>query len=343
MRKRVRNEPDSGPAAEGAMVTYSRLPRGGRGPAERREPILEAREVPYRDDDLRAYDPERAAGGLDEAIDDLEMPRRRRGRKPRRGGRAAILVGALALAAGMVILAYAYGIATRLDAPSSLSAGASASAPAGPADAGTTRGTLPADDAARSIPVPVKGESSAPVPSPSPKPAAPEGNAGAAQPATESASAPPSPSGAHGTPMDGDGAQPSGAAQPALVAPVPATKTPAAPAAAPPPKAADAKPVDSGDDLINNIERLLARDGATAGASGQPGDSSAESAGPTLLSPPPQSTAVSDPNGLPALPDPNAPAARLPANAGSPNRLIPPADIPNVPPSDTSNDLGPLH
>ena len=87
MRKRVRNEPDSGPAAEGAMVTYSRLSRAaGSGPAERQEPFIEARQVPYRDDDLRAYDPDRAASGLDGAVDDLDAPRRGRGRKRRRGG-----------------------------------------------------------------------------------------------------------------------------------------------------------------------------------------------------------------------------------------------------------------
>ena len=180
MMKRVRNEPDSGSVAEGAMVTYSRLPRGGRSPAvpeepfERQEPFLDAREVPLRDDDLRAYDPDRAAGGPDGAVNDLEAPRRGRGR--RRGGFGAVLIGAVALAAGMVILAYAYGIATRVDEPSPLSAGASATTPE---SAAQSRGTLSADDAARSIPV-----------------------------------GSPAASGADGTPMDGDFAQPSGGARP---------------------------------------------------------------------------------------------------------------------------------
>ena len=336
MRKRVRNEPDSGPAAEGAMVTYSRLPRGGRGPAEPREPVeprepferqepfIEARQVPHRDDDLRAYDPDRAAIGLDGAVDDLEAPRR--GRKRRRGGFAPVLIGAVALAAGMVILAYAYGVATRVDEPSPLSAGASLGAPE---SAAGTRGTLSGDDAARSIPV--KGD---------------------APPASAA-------SGSDGTPMDGDVAQPSGGARPALVAPVPATATPAQPgkpatrpaatARAEPPAAKtgsapanNAKPADNADNLMANIERLLQRDGATAGASGQPGDSPAASAGPA----PPvaaQPAAVADPNALPLLPDPNAVATTPPVDVAPPtdNRLIPPADIPNVAPSNTG--LNALH
>ncbi len=350
MRNRVRNEPDSGPAADGAMVTYSRVPRGGRPPAEpqepfeRQEPYLDAREVPYQDDDLRAYDPERAPGGLDGVVDDLDVPRGRRGRGRRRGGgRVAVLIGALALAAGMVILAYAYGIATRVEAPSPLSAGMSTTGQDG---AGTTRGTLSADDAARSIPV--KGEAPAAALAPSPQPAAPQADTGAAQPPAESAKA--SPPGAAGVPMDGDAGQPTGGAQPALVAPVPATATPAAPgqAAAPPAKAANAPPAaGSTDDLMTNIERLLTRDGATAGASGQPGDGSAASAGPTSLAPALQ-PAGSD--GLPPLPDPNAVANAPAPTTGpqAPNRLIPPADIPNVPPSDASTGdpnagLGTLH
>ena len=323
MMKRVRNEPDSGSAAEGAMVTYSRLPRGGRSPAvpeepfERQEPFLDAREVPLRNDDLRAFDPDRAATGADGVVDDLEAPRRG-GRKRRRGGFAPVLIGAVALAAGMVILAYAYGVATRVDEPSPLSAGASATA----ADGATqTRGTLSGDDAARSIPV------------------------GA-----------PTASGAAGTPMDGDVAQPSGGAQPALVAPVPATATPAQPrkpaiqpatASAEPPAAKaesapanNAKPADGADNLMANIERLLQRDGAAAGASDQPGASPAASAGPAPLAPAQPTAAVADPNALPLLPDPTAVAVTPPADIGPqlPKRLIPPADIPNVAPSNTSLD-----
>ena len=323
MMKRVRNEPDSGSAAEGAMVTYSRLPRGGHRPAEpeepfeRQEPFLEAREVPLRNDDLRAYDPDRAVGGLDGAVDDLEAPRRGRGRKRRRGGFGPVLIGAVALAAGMVILTYAYGIATRVDEPSPLSAGASATAPD---DAAQTRGTLSADDAARSIPV-----------------------------------GSPAASGADGTPMDGDFAQPAGGVQPALVAPVPASATPAQPpkpatqpatARAEPPAAkaasapANAKPADGADNLMVNIERLLARDGATAGASAQPGDSPAESAGPAPLIPAQPAAAGADPNALPLLPDPTAVAVTPPVDVGpqTNNRLIPPADIPNVTPSNAGLD-----
>ena len=89
-----------------------------------------------------------------------------------------------------------------------------------------------------------------------------------------------------------------------------------------------------------NIERLLQRDGATAGPSGQPGDSPAASAGPAPLAPAQPAAAVADPNALPLLPDPTAVAATPPADIGPqlPKRLIPPADIPNVTPSNTSLD-----
>ncbi len=341
MRRRVRNDPDHGPAEDGAVVTYSRLSaRGGQGPSDRQEPYLEAREVPYRDTDLRAYDPERAArDGFGAAADDLEAPRRGRGR--RRGARGAVLVGAVALAAGMVILAYAYGIATRVEAPSS----ASAVAPEG---AAATRGTLPADDAARSIPV--EGNAPAAALAPAPESAPPVGDTTvplpAAQPPATAAS------GSNGVPMDGDVVQPAGGAQPALVAPVPATATPAAPAkaaetratanAGPPPakaaKPADSKPANNSDDLMAKIERLLQRDAATADASGQPGAAPAAAAAPTPIGPA-QPTAISDPNALPQLPDANTVANTPvpPADVGPSlgNRLIPPADIPNVAPTGT--------
>ena len=194
-----------------------------------------------------------------------------------------------------------------------------------------TRGTLSADDAARSIPVKA-----------------------------------PAAAGADGAPMDGDVAQPSGGAKPALVAPVPVTATPAEPrkpatqpatasAEPPAPKAAPAngaKPAGTTDDLMANIEQLLKRDGATAGASGQPGESPAASAGPAPLATAPAqpAAAVTDPNALPLLPDPTAVADTPPADIGPqvPKRLIPPADIPNVTPSDASTPapsagLGTLH
>ncbi len=316
------------------MVTYSRLAaRGGRGPAGRQEPYLEAREVPYRDDDLRAYDPERAAGsGLADAIDELDAPRR--GRR-RRGAGGAVLVGAVALAAGMVILAYAYGIATRVDAPSAASVTA-------PGSAVTSRGTLPADDAARSIPV------DGTVPATASAPAAPAGDTAtplpAAQPAQPPAESPKpataaAPAGSGGAPMDGDTTQQ--AAKPALIAPVPATATPPAPVAlpkvtasveSPPAKPADSKPAASSDDLMANIERLLKRDAATA----KPAATPAAAAGPTPLAP----VQPADPSALPQLPDPNAVATTPvpPADVGPPldKRLIPPADIPNVPPNNTA-------
>ena len=304
------------------MVTYSRLPRGQHGPAARpeagrQEPYLEAREVPYRDDDLRAYDPDRAPDTLAGAVDELAEPRRKR-----RGGFGAVVVGTLALAAGMVILAYAYGVATRVDEPSALT-GQPASA---------TRGTLPADDAARSIPV--KGE-----------------------PASAAVAPTAAPAGSAGIPMDGDTGQLSGGAQPALIAPVPATTTPAAPNTVAPAKEtaakpadakpadtkkADAKPTGGSDDLMANIEKLLQRDAASAGAAAPSGGTAAAAPAAQPIEPATQPAAT---NALPQLPAPNT-VANTPAPQS--NRLVPPADIPNVPASDastgdTGTGLGTLH
>ncbi len=362
MRRRVRNEPDPGPMPEGTVITYSRVPRDGGRPAERQEPYLDAREVPYRDDDLRAYDPERGRGDVDEAVDELVEPRRGRVRGRRGGARGAVLLGAVALAAGMVILAYAYGIATRVDTPPPTT-GATAAAPDG-ADA--MRTTLPADDAARSIPV----TGAAPPADSAAAPAAPADGTTATEPPPARPAAttvPPTPkpqpdqtasapaaAGAAGVPMDGDSG-----AQPALVAPVPVNTTPSVPETAPPAtaraepppvkkpaaaptadtgKAADTrKPANGTDDLMTNIERLLSRDAATAGAANQQpaADAATVPGEPTPIVPQQQAG-----NAAPPLPDPNAPAAAgpvPPADVGPPllNRLIPPADIPNVPPSGT--------
>ena len=357
MRIDVRNEPDSGPASDSAVVTYSRLSApGGPAAAERREPYIDAREVPYRDPELRAYDPERAAGtGIDEAIDDVALPRRDHNRGKRRGGGfGTIVVGALALAAGMVILAYAYGVATRVDGPP-VTAGATATDPAG---AATIRTTLPADDAARSTPVTGDAPAAAAL-SPAPGAVVPDEDTTAALPSPEVPAAraePPTPqaapreaarapaaAGSDGVPMDGEFALPGavGGAPPALVAPVPTTVAPAAPEMAPPPpaKAANAPPADGkpgdartggGDDLIANIERLLARDAANGGTAA-PG--AAQPLGPTPLDLA-QPMTLDDPNQLPALPDPNAAAVIVPpAAVGSQpvKRLIPPADIPGAP------------
>ena len=331
MRFRVRNEPESGPAADGSVVTYSRLAtRGRQGVAERQEPFLDAREVPYRDDELRAYDPERAAGsGHDAAVDDLAEPSAGRNRGKRRAGSfGAIVVGALALAAGMVILAYAYGIATRVDGPPA-AAGALATAPD---DASPIRTTLPADDAARSVPVtgaaPADGATAALPPDAAPvAPAEPPNPQPRPQQAAREPAAAAQPAGSDGVPMDGD------FAQPALVAPVPATVAPPA-AATPPSVAAKADPPAGGDDLMANIEKLLSRDAADGTTAAQPGV--AAPAGPD------QPLAVTDPNALPTLPDPNATLEFTPpADIGpqQPDRLIPPADIPNVPPTGT-DDFG---
>jgi hypothetical protein len=360
MRFRVRNEPDGGPAADGSVVTYSRLSTRGRQlaaerqqpAAERQEPFLDAREVPYKDDELRAYDPERAAGsGYDAAVDDLVEPRGGRNRGKRRGGGfGAIVIGALALAAGMVILAYAYGIATRVDAPPAI-AGASATAPD---SAGTMRTTLPADDAARSVPVTGAAPAAALTPDATPiAPAEPPKPQIRPEQATAEPAAAAQPAGSDGVPMDGDFALPAaaGGARPALVAPVPATvappaaKTASAPAADRKPTAVkpadatavDSKPADSGDDLMANIERILSRDAAKGDAAAQPVSGAAAPAGPAPIVPD-QPLAVSDPNQLPPLPDPNAAAAITPpADIGpqAPDRLIPPADIPNVAPTGT--------
>ncbi len=379
MRFRVRNDPDTGPAAEGTVVTYSRLSsRARRAAAERQEPVLEARQVPHPDSDLRAYDPERAAGAVD-ALDDLDEPRRRR---RGRGGFGAIIIGAIAIAAGMVILAYAYGVATRVDAPATASTGAPANAPSG--DAATVRTVLPADDAARSTPVtgvappataappaatdqaarepvgapvtegsdgvPMDGDFALPVggdakPAPAAPPAA-SATGQAAPPPTDQAATPPAseqpaipPAAAASTPEPAK-------AKAASAAPAEAKPAESRPAAIKAPAAAastDGKPADSGDDLIANIERLLQRDGTTAGGAAQPaGGSVAPSAAPMAIAPAQaQPAAVADPNAMPLLPDPNATATtQPPANLGAPNnRLIPPADIPNVTPADTATGV----
>ena len=362
MRSGVRNEPDIGPQVEGAVVTYSRLSsRGRRAADERREPILEAREVPFAEGDLRAFDPERAG-------DDFEKPPRGRGRR-RRGGFGPVLIGTLALAVGMVLLAYAYGVATRVDVPSASTAGAPAPASDG---AATIRATLPAaDDAARSIPAP--GDV--------PAPRTPDGTTEAAAPV---------PDGADGLPMDGQFALPAddGAGPAAAIPPAPEVAPPPKPDARPQPsKAAKAAPAEAApaatqpvvsapasgkpaaaastdnqpaagapaggsDDLIANIEKLLQRDGATAAGAGQPAAvagqpetvidqpagfagqplDGAAAGGPTSVMPN-QPTAGFDPNALPQLPDPGT----LPVTQGG--RLVPPADIPNVPPASTGTGL----
>ena len=285
-------------------MTYSRLSsRGGRGPAERQEPFLEARKVPYADGDLRAYDPDRAA-----ARRLRRCGRRSGGAAPGRGRRRGVpwcvLVGVVALAAGMVILAYAYGIATRVDAGRHRRAPATA-----PENAAATRGTLPADDAARSIPA--SGARRRPCAGLARRPAwrrracRRAGERSAAVPA-EAVGSRRSGRRADGRRCGHDGKR----CQPALVAPVPATTTPPRrsksrrpraepPKAEPPtprrrppkpptpnpPKAADNKPANSSDDLMANIERLLKRDGATAAASDQPGTGAAAMAGPTPIVP----------------------------------------------------------
>src|SRR5512146_3362113 len=100
-RSQLGDQPDRGPEADSAVVTYSRVTTRGRRRlddrpeplGDRREPVLEAREVPYaNDDELRAYDPDRGAGALDEDLDAV-VPRRG---KRRGGARGVILRVAIA-------------------------------------------------------------------------------------------------------------------------------------------------------------------------------------------------------------------------------------------------------
>jgi len=156
--------------------------------------------------------------------------------------------------------------------------------------------------------------------------------------------------------MDGDAALPATGAQPALVAPVPTTVTPAAPKNVSPsttariepppvPKAppGEAKPAGGGDDLMVNIERLLTRDGATAGGSVLPSNGQATTVGPTPLAPASDASAPTASDALPPLPDPSTVAiVPPPADVGPPadSRLIPPADIPNVPPAQLRGATG---
>lgn len=355
-RSQLGDQPDHGPEADSAIVTYSRVStRGRRGPKDRREPVddrrepvLEAREIPYaNDDELRAYDPERGAAVLDDDLDDLAPRRGKRGR--RRGARGAILIGAIALAAGMVILAYAYGLATRGGLPSASSAdGAGAIRTTLPTDAAGSPADTTAPVAKDAVPVrdaatPSPGHV-APAPAQAVPVTPPEPKARTEQAVREPAAAP-VPRGTEGVPMDGDVAPSAGRAQPALVAPVPTTTTPSAPktatpkATAPTPAPAGtvqpsqaASPAGTTDSFDANIEQLLRRDGAASPASGQavPG-----ALAPAVSAPPPpvqQQTVVSDPATLPTLPDPNAATPAPPVNLVPPSSgPIPPADIPNVP------------
>ena len=252
MRFRLRRDRDADPAADAAIVTYSRLPpRSDRwADPDRREPVLEAEEVPLARGDFRVDPSHRAVPAFDND-DTPERPRRRR------TGRGVAILGALAFAVGVMILAYAYGLATRLDGPAA-PASASLGTPATP-DATLTSGSAVVDtgDGVRRIspdsgsPAPAAGEATTTAALPpsgavvQPSSASPPAPRERPAPATEQANAP-HPSSENGLPMDGEFAAPAGG-QPAIVAPVPATTTPPAPAAAAAaPKTADTPKSDAG-------------------------------------------------------------------------------------------------
>ena len=138
MRFRLRRDRDADPAADAAIVTYSRLPpRSDRwADPDRREPVLEAEEVPLARGDFRVDRSHRAVPAFDND-DTPERPRRRR------TGRGVAILGALAFAVGVMILAYAYGLATRLDGPAA-PASASLGTPVTP-DATLTSGSAVVD------------------------------------------------------------------------------------------------------------------------------------------------------------------------------------------------------
>jgi hypothetical protein len=105
-------------------------------------------------------------------------------------------------------------------------------------------------------------------------------------------------------------------APPAIKAPVPATIAPSGTAA--------------GDGLIANIERILQRDGATAGASDQPVAGAVAPVDPALAGDQPLPVPVPDPDG-PVLLDPTSPPVDVGAMSPPP-RLLPPANIPDPQP-----------
>ncbi len=330
MRFRVRNEHDTGAGDGAAIVTYSRVtPRGGgRRQGERQEPVLMAEEmIPPVRPDVGGFDrvvPDESYVDFDDFDDEPLRPKRRR------RGRGFVLVGALAVAAGMIVLAYAYGVATQVGAPSQPTADGSANAPvagqplpqggltAGSAVVGTGDSVRVVDTAPPSAPsAPMRGT------------AAPAGETTASLPPADATAQPPKAQ--PPTPQARPAPATPAAAAPALVAPVPATSTPppAATAKAASPAAPDAQSGDS--NFINNIESILKRDGATAGASGQSGDGLATPAGPTPLGGSVGASASGDANAASGDTTPPPANALLLPPADAP--LLPPADIPNVPPS----------
>ncbi len=364
----LRNHRDADTAADGspAVVTYSRLsPRAERRwqDDDRAEPVFDAAEVPYLRAEPREGRGPRARGY--EQIDPEDFTDEP-GRPPRRrAGRGIVLLGAVALAAGGTLLAYAYGVATSLDVPATTTVpantvvapepsltGGSAVVDTGdtirrvplgerpltdePASAATKDiGAPPASSGTTAALPPAEAAPAAPPPKPKARP-----QPAAIQPATGAAAAPEAPvptAIGSDTPMDGEFAAPVGA-QPAISAPVPATIAPprAASAAAAAQAPAAAAPATTGqgdgtDGLMANIEKLLQRD-APAATAPAPADSAA----------PGQPAPLGPFAGAQPLPDPNDPNAAAVDQNGQPipvgprgRLLLPPADIPGAPASGT--------
>ena len=297
-------------AANGVVVTYSRVPPAHLEPPEEtpRGPLFDAVEVPHvrpargrRRGNVDSVVPESAVAHDN---DDFATSRRR---SP--VGRV-VLIGLVAFAAGLALLALTFATAMK-GTPTKLAVPATAAAPDAAASAARQAppGNGPAGPAAASIAQPeTHSLTAAPVAG---QPAASSATpaATAAAPADQVQPAPPPPK---ARPKESAKAEP---------APPPAQ--------AAPPVAQSSQPASGNDAFTANIEKLLTR----PALNGPPQS-------PAVVVPPaPPVAAVPgdvtvgsvEPPPLPPPADPFAP----PGNIGqpAPRGLVPPADIPNVPPS----------
>jgi hypothetical protein len=328
MRSDSQNKEDGMDSADNVVVTYSRVTPAPLEPPEPRArgPLFEGVEVPH----VRAD--RRGPPGIDPASLDGIVPDAGELAAPRKRGRPlgrVVLLGVVALAAGIGILAVTFATAMRT-APQKGTPPASAAVGTVPpaASASVPAAAPPAATAAvppRQVPLGGKGPdfSSATIgPQPEARPASSAPAASATVAPAEATPPPPK-------------ARPEQSAK--AVAPVPAPA--ATPQASPP-----AQPRPGNSDFTANIERLLSR---PVGDPTPPPTPAALPRNPVVVVPEaPPVAALPDAPMIGAADAPPLPAPQIvpPANIGTapPSRFVPPADIPNVPPSGTGGGLGSL-